>query len=100
MAQFEILLISILRTLVEVAGLALLGQGLLAVLAGKKRDANFVYRLFQIITGPVIKLVRLITPRFIIDRHLPILAFFLMFWLWLALAFLKRYLCTLHGLAC
>jgi hypothetical protein len=100
MAQFEILLISILRTLVEVAGLALLGQGLLAVLAGKKRDANFVYRLFQIITGPVIKLVRLITPRFIIDRHLPVLAFFLMFWLWLALAFLKRYLCTLHGLAC
>jgi hypothetical protein len=100
MAQLEILLISILRTLVEVAGLALLGQGLLAVLAGRKRDANFVYRLFQIITGPVIKLVRLITPRFIIDRHLPVLAFFLLFWLWLALAFLKRYLCTLHGLAC
>lgn len=100
MAQFEILLISILRTLVEVAGLALLGQGLLAVLAGRKRDANFVYRLFQIITGPVIKLVRLITPRFIIDRHLPFLTFFLLFWLWLALAFLKRYLCTLHGLAC
>jgi hypothetical protein len=100
MAQLEILLISILRTLVEVAGLALLGQGLLAVLAGRKRDANFVYRLFQIITGPVIKLARLITPRFIIDRHLPVLAFFLLFWLWLALAFLKRYLCTLHGLAC
>lgn len=100
MVQFEILLISILRALVEVAGLALLGQGLLAVLAGSKRDANFVYRLFQIITGPVIKLVRLVTPRFIIDRHLPFLAFFLMFWLWLALAFLKRYLCTLHGLEC
>lgn len=100
MIQFEILLVSILRTLVEVAGLALLGQGLLAVLAGSKRDNNFVYRLFQIVTGPVIKLVRLITPRFIIDRHLPFLAFFLMFWLWLSLAFLKRYLCTLHGLAC
>ena len=51
MIQFEILLISILRTLVEVAGLALLGQGLLAVLAGSKRDANFVYRLFQVVTA-------------------------------------------------
>ena len=100
MIQFEILLISILRTLVEVAGLALLGQGLLAFLAGSKRDNNFVYRLFLIITAPVIKLMRLITPRFVIDRPLPYLAFFLLFWLWLALAFLKRYLCNLHGLAC
>ena len=44
--------------------------------------------------------MRLVTPRFVIDRHLPFLTFFLLFWLWLALAFLKRYLCTLHGLAC
>lgn len=100
MAQFEILLISILRTLVEVAGLALLGQGLLAVLAGSKRDNNFVYRLFLIVTAPAVKLVRLITPRFIIDRHIPFIAFFLLVWLWLALAFLKRYLCALHGLEC
>jgi hypothetical protein len=100
MAQFEILLISILRTLVEVAGMALIGQGLLAVLAGAKRNDNFVYRLFQVVTAPVIRMVRLITPRFVIDRHLPFLTFFLLFWLWLALAFLKRYLCTLHGLSC
>lgn len=100
MIQFEILLISILRTLVEVAGLALLGQGLLAVLAGGKRDNNFVYRLFKVITAPVIKLARLAMPRFIIDRHLPYVAFFLLFWLWLALAFFKRYLCALHGLQC
>lgn len=100
MAQFEIYLISLLRALVEVAGMALIGQGLLAILAGAKRDANFVYRLFQVVTAPVIRMVRLITPRFIIDRHLPFLTFFLLFWLWLALAFLKRYLCTLHGLSC
>ena len=56
-------------------------------LAGSKRDANFVYRLFQVVTSPVIKLMRLVTPRFVIDRHLPFLAFFLLFWLWLALAF-------------
>lgn len=100
MPQFEIYLISLLRALVEVAGMALIGQGLLAILAGAKRDDNFVYRLFQVVTAPVIRVVRLITPRFIIDRHLPFLTFFLLFWLWLALAFLKRYLCTLHGLSC
>jgi hypothetical protein len=100
MPQFEIYLISILRTLVEVAGMALIGQGLLALLAGAKRNDNFVYRLFLVVTAPVIRMVRLITPRFVIDRHIPFLTFFLLFWLWLALAFLKRYLCTLHGLIC
>lgn len=100
MIQTELLLISLLRALVEVAGFALLGQGLLAILAGAKRNDNFVYRLFLVITAPVTKLVRIITPRFVIDRHIPLLSFFLLFWLWLALAFLKRYLCTLHGLNC
>jgi hypothetical protein len=28
------------------------------------------------------------------------LTFFLLFWLWIALAVAKRYLCGLHGLVC
>ena len=80
--------------------MALIGQGLLAILAGAKRDDNFVYRLFQVVTAPVVKMVRFLTPRFVIDRHIPFLTFLLLLWLWLALAFLKRYLCTLHGLSC
>lgn len=100
MAQFEILLLSIARALVEVAGLALLGQGILAVLAGKRRQDNYIYRLFQIVTAPVVRLVRAITPRFILDAHVPLVAFFLLLWLWLALAFAKRYVCALHGLDC
>ncbi len=100
MAQFEILLLSIARALVEVAGFALLGQGALAVLAGKRRQDNFAYRIFQIVTAPAIRLVRAITPRFIIDAHVPLVAFFLLLWLWIALAFAKRYVCALHGLDC
>lgn len=81
-----------MRALVEVAGFALLGQGILAVLAGRKREDNFVYRLLQIVTGPIVKLVRFITPRFVLDAHIPLLAFFLLLWIWLGLALLKRYL--------
>lgn len=90
--QIELLIVTLLRALVEVAGFALLGQGLLAVLAGKKRDDNFVYRLLQIVTSPIIKLVRFITPRFVLDAHMPLLTFFLLLWIWLGLALLKRYL--------
>jgi hypothetical protein len=96
----DILLVSILRTLVEVAGFALLGQGILGVLAGKYHEQNLFYRVLRIVTSPVVRAVRFITPRFIIDAHVPMLTFFLLFWLWIVLAIAKRHLCGLHGLAC
>ena len=96
----DILLVSILRALVEVAGFALLGQGMLVMLAGKYREQNIFYRALRTITHPVVRAVRFITPRFILDAHVPVLTFFLLLWLWLMLAFAKRHLCSLHGLAC
>lgn len=100
MANPEIFLISILRALTEVALLTLLGQGLLAFLAGSRRATNPVYLLFQVVTRPVLRIIRSITPGIILDKHLPFVAFFLLFWLWIVLALLKRYFCTLNGLAC
>lgn len=98
--QFDIMLVSVLRVLVEVAGFALLGQGVLALLAGKHRHDNLFYKVLQTITGPVIKAVRFVTPRVILDAHIPMLTFFLLFWLWIGLAAAKRYLCAAQGLAC
>lgn len=98
--QPDLLVVSVLRVLVEVAGFALLGQGVLALLAGKHRHDNLFYKILQTITSPVIKAVRAITPRFILDSHVPLVSFFLLFWLWIVLAVAKRNLCGLHGLAC
>lgn len=100
MSHPELLLIGILRVLAEVALLTLLGQGLLALLAGARRATNPVYRLFQIITAPVLRVVRLISPPQIIDKHLPFVAFFVLFWLWIGLAWLRVQRCTALGLAC
>jgi hypothetical protein len=100
MASPELFFISIVRVLVEVAGYTLIGQGILALFAGKSKDNNFVYRLMQTITTPPIKLVRFITPRLIIDRHIPFVTFFLLFWLWIGLAAAKRYVCLSQALGC
>lgn len=100
MSNPEIFIISILRTLTEVAMLTLLGQGLLAFLAGNRRATNPVYQLFQTITRPALRIARFITPQIIIDKHLPFVAFFLLFWLWILLAYVKRTLCGIEGLAC
>jgi hypothetical protein len=96
----ELFLISIARVIVEVALFTLLGQGVLALFAGKARDRNIVYRLMQIITGPAVKAVRFVTPRFILDNHIPMVTFFLLFWVWIGLAVAKRHVCLTQGLIC
>jgi uncharacterized protein YggT (Ycf19 family) len=89
MANTALLIVSAARAVVEVALLSLVGRGILALIAGGNRDRNPIYRLFFVVTQPVIGLVRKISPRQIIDRHLPLVTFFLLFWLWLSLAYLK-----------
>lgn len=100
MSYPELLLLGIARALVEVALLTLLGQGLLALLAGARRQGNPVYQLFQIVTRPVLAVVRKLTPSLIIDKHLPVVTFFLLFWLWIGLAYLRRIYCETHLLQC
>jgi uncharacterized protein YggT (Ycf19 family) len=100
MSHPELLLLGALRALVEVALLFLLGRGILALLAGGRRHANPVYRLFVVVTGPVLKLARRVAPPQIMDRHLPLAAFFLLFWMWIGLAWLKRSYCEAHLLQC
>ena len=96
----DLLLLTMLRALVEIAGCFMLGQGLLYVLAGRKRQQNFVYQLFALLTRPVVRLTRAITPRFVRDEHIPFAAFMLLLWLWIGLGLAKRYVCVSHGLAC
>jgi len=79
----------ILKALTEVAGVAFLGQGILWLIAGSKRDQNMVYKLFKILTSPVMKVARWITPRVVLDQHLGLVAFFLLMAVWVALTAFK-----------
>lgn len=81
--------IVILKALTEVAGVAMMGQGVLWVLAGSKRDQNLVYGMFKTLTSPVMKATRWITPRVVLDQHLGLVAFFLLIVLWLGLTVMK-----------
>jgi hypothetical protein len=82
-------IIVILKALTEVAGVAFMGQGVLWVITGAKRDRNMVYNLFKTVTSPVTRLTRAITPRIVIDAHIGLVAFFLLMVIWLVLTALK-----------
>lgn len=79
------LLLRAAKAIVEVAGFAFMGQGLVALFAGARRDSNVVYQIFRIVTSPVTRATRFVAPKFIPDRHIPFLAFGLLLWAWMLL---------------
>lgn len=84
-----VFLISALRAVVEMLGLCLVGQGVLYILAGRGRDNNRIYQLFNLITGG---------PRRVVARLLPgasgkgigLASFAIVLLLWLGLAFVRK----------
>jgi len=87
------LLLIILHTLILVAGLSLLGQGIVAIFNWRRRQENFVYQLFSIVSRPVVSVVRLITPRVILDEHVPLVAFLLLLFGYFGIGLWHREVC-------
>lgn len=83
----------VLKALLEIAALALLGQGLLYILAGAKRDTNVFYQVLSAMTRPILKSVRFIAPRFIVDQHIGALAFLILLFFWYMLLLGNLSLC-------
>jgi hypothetical protein len=100
MAYPELLLVVVLKALVEVAALSLMAQGVLRILTGGHHRQNFAYRLFQVIASPVVSLARWASPRFIAPQYHGLIAFLLLFWVWIALVYAKAYVCHAQSLAC
>ena len=79
----------VLKGLAEFAGLLLIGQGAVYALSFGKHEANAVYKMFRLVTSPVVKVTRIITPAKVADKHLPLVALLLLFWIWLFLSYTK-----------
>lgn len=84
----------IIKAVIEIAGMALLAQFVLGLFAWGRRQENIVYRLFEVVTRPFTRLTRLVTPRFILDQHVPLATFFLLFFVWVVILFELRASCV------
>ena len=85
--------LSYLYTLCAFAALLLLGQGAVYMLSFGRHETNAVYSFMRLLTSPVTKVVRRITPAKVADRHVPVVAFFVLFWICVCFAvFLPRIL--------
>ena len=96
----EIVLVSTLRALIEVAGLMLLLRGILWLFGPKARQGNFVYDILTVGAMPFMRLTRAATPRLVRDTYVPLLAFILLMLLWVGLGLSQQALCTWREVKC
>lgn len=88
-----------LKAVVEVAALAVLGRSLLGLLVGTRRDNNLAYQVLDAAAQPALRLARLLSPRIVIDRHLPLVALLLLGFAWIAVTSWKIAHCRAIGVA-
>ena len=94
-----LLFISAIKLVAEIALLALAGQWVLGLLAGQRKDQNVFYKLLQQIGLPFVKLARFVTPKVVLERHLPLVAFFILGFVWLGATVVKVNHCLKIGVA-
>lgn len=84
-------IVSVIKALVEVAAMSIIAQMIVALFSPATREQNPIYQLFGIVTQPVNAFVRKITPKNIVDQHVPLVSFFLLLVLWLLMTAYKIY---------
>lgn len=91
-------LISITKLLVEIAALALLGQWILGLLIGHKRQHNGVYQLLQTVASPAMRVADWLSPAWVLSQHRPLVAAALLLMAWLGLTLIKVVHCVKVGM--
>ena len=87
-----------LQLVLYIGGLSLIGQGILFIFAGNKRDTNLFYQLFQIINRPWTFIAKLISPKMVAERHIPFVAFCVVSVFYIAITIAKVEHCIAMGM--
>lgn len=83
---------AVVHNLVMLVGLLYIAQLAVGLFNWPARESNPVYRLLRFLASPVTSLVRVITPAAVQDKHVPVVAFILLFWSYLMLIVVRLYL--------
>ena len=76
-------LIVAIKLVAEIALLALIGQWVLGLLIGARKEQNLFHQVLRQIGWPFLRLARWVSPRVVLDQHLPWVAAFLLASIWL-----------------
>lgn len=69
-----LLTVIILKSLIELSLMFIVARFLLGLLAGAKRNTNVFWQLLDVAAKPALWITRWVSPKLILDRHIPLAA--------------------------
>ena len=93
------LAIVILKSLIELSLMFVVGRFILGLLAGAKRQTNVFWQLLDVASKPSLWLTRRVSPKLILDQHIPLAAVSWLIIAWVLVVMVKIDLCLQVGAA-
>ena len=94
-----LLVIVIVKSLIELSMMFIVGRFILGLLAGAKRDTNVFWQLLDVASKPALWLTRRISPKLILDQHIPLATVSWLILAWVLVVKLKIDVCLELGVA-
>ena len=94
-----LLAVVIAKSLIELSLMFIVGRFILGLLAGAKRQTNVFWQLLDVATKPVLWLTRRVSPKLILDQHIPLAAARWLIVAWVLVVKVKIDLCLQLGAA-
>jgi hypothetical protein len=96
-----LLTVVILKSLIELSLMFIVARFILGLLAGAKRSSNIFWQLLDVAAKPALWITRRVSPKLILDQHIPLAASSWLLIAWVLLVKVKIDLCMqLGALAC
>ncbi|MEN9538491.1 MAG: hypothetical protein RLZZ126_726, partial [Pseudomonadota bacterium] len=67
-----LLVVVILKSLIELSLMFIVARFLLGLMAGRKKDSNIFWQMLDIASKPALWLTRKLSPKVIMDQHIPL----------------------------
>ncbi len=94
-----LLVVVILKSLIELSLMFIVARFLLGLLAGAKRETNVFWQLLDVAAKPALWLTRRVSPRLILDQHIPLAAASWLLVAWVLIVKIKIDMCLQAGVA-
>ena len=94
-----LLAVVIAKSLIELSIMFIIGRFLLGLMAGPKRDNNVFWQLLDVASKPALWITRKISPKLILDQHIPLATSSWLIIAWVLMVQLKIDMCLELGIS-
>jgi len=94
-----LLTVVIAKSLIELSLMFIVARFVLGLLAGAKRSTNVFWQLLDIAARPALWITRRVSPKLILDQHIPLAAASWLLIAWVVMVKIKIDLCFQAGAA-